>query len=407
MKKLAVLVLVFVCVAVSVFPATEELEIYSYLYENASTLTDQLGIMEAVLTLRMQGAGEFYARAFKNLVTKYPEIRNSRNFTNNDRDAADDLAQILAALIGEERYTSCAADLWTAVGAFANPLVKSEALISLGKLQAKDYIPQIVGLLNQLNRPPAATATADARLALERTAMGAIISMEKFREASGSGGYLAVFFAAAGWYSDRIKNQAMRSLPIIMEDPSEVLSGVIRGPNYPYAAKLLALQIVEAATIASGSKANVALSAYTEGWRSPPNDPRMRLVVQQLRKLSLDMIGRYGTRDNAVYPLLKRSAEDATQAADMAERLAAIKTLGTLATDTSANQLSSQLMQLNGKQQSSTLSRDEIQLIKAIIPALGSTGRASAKPALQSVIALRYPDNEINNLANAALAKLP
>jgi hypothetical protein len=405
MKKLAILVLVFVCVSGAVFPVNEELlEIYSYLYESAPTLTDQLGIMEAVLTMRVPRGGEFYARAFKNLVTKYPEIRNSRTFTATDRDAADDLAQILAALIGEERYTSCAPDLWTAVGAFANPLVKSEALISLGKLQAKEYLPQIVGLLNQLNRPPAANQD---RVALERTAMGAIISMEKFREASGSGGYLAVFFAAAGWYSDRIKSQAMRSLPVIMEDPSRPLSEVIQGPGYPYAAKLLALQIVEAAEIASPSKANVALAAYTEGWRAPPNDPRMRLVVQQLRKLSIDMIGRYGVRSDAVYPLLKKSSEDPTQAVDTAEKLAAIKTLGTLATDTAANQLSSQLMQLNGKQQSSNLSRDEIQLIKAIIPALGNTGRASAKPALQSVVALRYPDNEINNLANAALAKLP
>jgi HEAT repeat protein len=401
MKKLVIFVLIFVCLAGTVFSATEELEIYSYLYDNAATLTDKLGIMEAIVTLRIQGAGEFYARAFNNLVSQYPVIRDSRNFTKTDKDAADDLAQILAALIGEERYTSCAADLWRAVGAFANPLVKSEALISLGKLQARDYLPQIVKVLTDLNRTP----TQD-RLAGERIAMGAIISLEKFREASGSNGYLAVFFAATGWYGDRIRNQAMRSLPVIMTDPSEPLSSVIRGAGYPYATKLLALQTVENATIANASKSNVALSAYTEGWKASTSDPRMRQVLLQLRKLSIDMIRRYGIRNDTIYPLLKRSCEDTTQATDINEKMAAVETLGILHSDEAASILSTQLMLLNGKRQNGNLSADENRLIKAIIPALGETGRPSAKAALQSTLSLNY-DNDVKNLANAALAKLP
>jgi HEAT repeat protein len=399
MKKLAIFVLIFVCLTGVVFSATEELEIYSYLYDNAATLTDKLGIMEAIVTLRIQGAGEFYARAFNKLVSEYPVIRDSRNFTKNDKDAADDLAQILAALIGEERYTSCAGDLWRAVGAFANPLVKSEALISLGKLQAKDYLPQIVKVLTDLNRTP----TQD-RLAGERIAMGAIISLEKFREASGSNGYLAVFFAATGWYGDRIRNQAMRSLPVIMADPSEPLSSVIRGAGYPYATKLLALQTVENATIANESKSNVALSAYTEGWKASTSDPRMRQVLLQLRKLSIDMIRRYGIRNDAVYPLLKRSCEDT--ATDISEKVAAVETLGILHSDEAASILSTQLMMINGKRQNGNLSADENRLVRAIIPALGETGRPSAKAALQSTLSLNY-DNEVKNLANAALAKLP
>jgi HEAT repeat protein len=288
------------------------------------------------------------------------------------------------------------------VGLFANPLVKSEALISLGKLQAKDYLPQIVKVLTDLNRTPTQDRTAG-----ERIAMGAIISLEKFREASGSNGYLSVFFAATGWYGDRIRTQAMRSLPVIMADPSEPLSSVIRGAGYPYPTKLVALQTVESATIANGSKANIALTAYNEGWRgATTNDPRMRQVLQQLRRLSIDMIRRYGVRNDAVYPLLKRSVEDATQATDINEKLVAVETLGTLQADESASILSTQLMLLNAKRQGGNLSGDETRLVRAIIPALGGTGRPSAKPALQSVLSLNY-DNETKNLANTALGKLP
>jgi hypothetical protein len=63
-------------------------------------------------------------------------------------------------------------------------------------------------------------------------------------------------------------------------------------------------------------------------------------------------------------------------------------------------------MLLNAKRQGGNLSRDEDRLVRAIIPALGGTGRPSAKPALQSVLSLNY-DNEVKNLANTALTKLP
>jgi HEAT repeat protein len=82
--------------------------------------------------------------------------------------------------------------LWKTVESFANPLVRAEALSSLGKVQAVDFIPQVVQLLSDLNLDPGRDPMVN-----EQVAYGAVISLEEFKDNSG---YLPVFFVSIGWY---------------------------------------------------------------------------------------------------------------------------------------------------------------------------------------------------------------
>jgi hypothetical protein len=376
-------------VAVFSFAASEELDMYTYLYNAALTHEDQLALLQNVAELKLSGAGEFYARALHSLVLDYSNIKSA-----TEKEFADEQAMILSELLGNEKYTAAAADLWRVAESFPTPLVKSEALMALGKIRATAFLPQVIKVLHDLNLAP----TSD-RLNGERIAFGAIIALEKYQDISG---YPEVYFASTGWYSDRIKSQALRSLPIISADPAPPMIQIIQSSGYAYAIKLAALQNIESSSVSNQSKASVAIAAYTEGWRASTNDVQLRMNLARMRKMAMDMINRYGTDNDAVYPLLDRSYKEGI---DTEERLNAIATLSKLGTDESARRLSAFLMTINQRLQSGTLTATDEQMVRAIIPALGATRRPIGRPALNSVTALNWTP-VVKNLAQDALKQI-
>jgi hypothetical protein len=400
MKRLLAVIALVCCSASIGFAATgaEDLEIYMFLYENSRTVTDQYNIMVVLQTRKLTGAGDFYARAFNRLVNQIPNIQRSAPAV--EKAAADDLAQTLAILLGDEKYAKSAEDLWRAVGAFSSPQVKAESLISLGKLRAAAYLDPIIRVLSDLNAaPPRGRDEADSKGVIAR---GAIIALEKFRDEKG---YLPIFIMSVGGYPERIKELARGTLPIILEDPSELLTEqVIKSSSYAPDVKFVALQTIENAAAPDTSKAAAAVAALSEGWRQTTNDVRQRGQIAQMRKTCIDMIRRYGTTDPTVYPLLERSYKEGL---DDKEKLDSIQCLGVLATDDSAKLLNSSLMVLIGKLQSGSITRAENDMIRAIINAIGVAGRASSRAPLRSLIALDAATNAVKQLANDALAKLP
>jgi hypothetical protein len=337
-------------------------------------------------------------------VVEYPDIK--ARAPTIEKIAADDLAQTLASLVGDEKYSPAAVDLWAIEQASSAPQVKAEALISLGKLRAVEFLPQVVRELQNLNNaPPSGRDEADSK---GRIAIGAIIALEKYRDPSG---YLPVFFMSVGVYPDRVKAQAARTLTVILEDPSEILTNqVIKSAIYAPSVKFQALQTIENANVAGESKSVAAVASLSEGWRAATNDIRQRTEIGRMRKVSMDMIRRYGSTDPAVYPLIKRSYEEGL---DEEEKLNAIAVLSSLATEDAVRLLTSFLMSINGKLQSGTNNRTDETMIRAIIPAIGNAaanisgqGRESAKATLRSVNNLSWT-GAVKTLANDALQKLP
>ena len=389
MKKIIFLLMLFVAAGAFCFAGTEEVDVYAYLYNASLTNSAQLDILQSMAEAKLTGAGEFYAKALRRLVSEYKNIRSV-----TEKNAADDQAMILSALLGAEKYTQAAPDLWLVVEAFSSPLVKAEALMALGKIRATTYLPQVIRVLNSTNAAP----TAD-RLTGERIAFGAIIALEKYQDSSG---YLPVFFAANGWYSNRIKDQAKKSLPLIAQDPTPFMLDVVKGAGYDYPTKYSALQTIEASGVDSQKKVSVAVAALSEGWRGSSNDVQLRTTLANMRKLSIDMINRYKTDDEAIYPLLERSY---VQGFDTQEKLYAIAALASQGTDESARRLSKFLMDLNAKRQSGNIRQEDEQMVRAVIPALGQTKRPLGKSALNAVIALDWTP-AVKQLAENAIKQI-
>ena len=387
MRKFIILLLI--CSAtVPCFSGSEEVDVYAYLYRNSTTNSAQLDILQNMAEAKLTGAGEFYASALRRLVSEYSNIKNA-----TEKNAAAEQAMILSALLGAEKYTPAAPDLWLVADGFAEPLVRAEALMALGKIRATTYLPQVIRTLDNLNVRP----TSDP-LNGERVAFGAIISLEKFQDPSG---YLSVFLASAGWYSQRIRNQATKSLPFISKDPTPFMLDVIKNPKYDYPTKLLALQTIDKAVNVDGkNKSEVAVAGLAEGHRGSSNDVKLKGTLADIRKLSLNMINRYKSNDQSIYQLMKRSYLNGH---DTQEKILAINAIASQRNDDAANLLSEFLIALN--QKFPALSREDDQLVREIITSLGKTGRPCARTALNQVAKIDYTGH-IKNLANEALKQI-
>ena len=370
-----------------VFSGTEEVDVYAYLYRTSTTNSAQLDILQNMAEAKLTGAGEFYASALRRLVSEYSNIKNS-----TEKNAAAEQAMILAALLGAEKYTPAAADLWLVVDGFAEPLVRAEALMALGRIRATTYLPQVIRVLDNLNLKP----TPD-RLSGERVAFGAIISLEKFQDPSG---YLSVFLASAGWYSQRIRTQATKSLPFIAKDPSPFMLEVVKNVKYDYATKYLALQTIDKVNVDNKSKAEIAVAALDEGHRAVGNDVQMSTILANMRKMALTMINRYRPNDPSIYRLMEKSY---LSGYDLQEKILAVNAISSQRTDEAADTLSRFLIAIN--ERLPAWGRDQDQLIREIIRGLGITGRPRARTALNTVAMNDYTP-AIKNLATEALRQI-
>ena len=389
MKKLVICFILMVAAAAAGFSASEEVQVYEFLYNASPTHSGQLDILQNMAESRLSGAGEFYAKALRKLVGEY---RNIRDVT--EKNAADEQAMLLSALLGAEKYTQAAPDLWLVVDGFTAPLVKAEAMMALGKIRAATYLPQVIRVLESTNAAP----TTD-RLNGERIAFGAIIALEKYADASG---YLPVFFSSIGWYSDRIRSQAAKSLPFISNNPAPYMLEVVKGSAYDYTAKYAALRTIEAARgVDSKEKVSVAVAALSEGWRSATNDVQLRSTLAEMRKMAIGMINRYKSDDEAIYPLLERSYNQG----DIDEKRAAVAALASQGTEEAAKRLSGYLMDLNSRNISGGTTQEGNQMVRLIIPAIGQTGQSVGRQALSAVSASGWT-NAVIALANNALKQL-
>jgi HEAT repeat protein len=395
MKRYTVIFMVYF--AAALFAQSDEMTMWNGLYDGADTVAGKLEILQQVAASKPSGSTELFARALDQLVKEYPDIRDK-----NELVAADQSAILLSQALGEAQYADAAPSLWFVVQSFQGtqdaPLAKSDALVALGKIKSERYLPQVAQLLRDLNaRPP---QDRNTQIQNERIAYGAIIALENYKDPAG---YLAVFFASTGWYSERIKNQASVSLPLIIDDPTDPLNEVVTSPGYSYEIKHLALRTEERSQAPDASKAKVALSALTEGWKASTSDVHLRNELSQMRKLSISMIRRYGIDDAAVYPQLDNSYK---RGIDMQEKLDTVRALGALGTEDAARLLASYVSDLHQRRQANSFTRDDESLIREVIPALGQTKKSLGRPVLLLVQNSAAWTNAIKNLAAQAIAEL-
>jgi len=390
-----------VTVAVLAFAAPgDSVEVYELHYDAVSKndvvspQASQLVILQEMAKEQPSGATEFYARALRKLVGEYTDIKGT-----NEKKAADEKAIILASQLGAAKYAPAAQDLWLVAkdpNGFNEPMARAEAMMALGNIPATAYIPQIIRILESMNLKPQPN-----RLAGERVATGAIVALERYKDPSG---YIPVFMASIGWYSDIVREQAAKSLAIIADDPSSFMLEVVSKPSYKPYDKYSALQSIEASKADNKKKVEVAVEALKQGWLlGSTKDVQVRKTLVDMRMLSINMINRYKTDNQAVYPLLERSSTDKNSSMD--EKFSAIAALASQGTPEGAKRLASILDGLNRQRMRNNINQEDEQLVRAVIPALGQSGASEGKPSLAAVGSSNWPP-AVKTLADEALKQL-
>jgi HEAT repeat protein len=296
-------------------------------------------------------------------------------------------------LIRKEGYAEAAPDLWRVVTIFSDPLVKAEALMALGELQATDYLPYVIRILRNLNVAPTLDPEGE-----ERLAYGAIVSLEKYQDPSG---YVPVYVAAlpSSWYSKRIKEQANKSLSAMSDDPTPAIIEVIKGAEHDFHMKYTILQAVQASEdLDDEKKSEIAVEALAEAWKLPTNYVANSAIVASLRGLAISMIAEYGVSEDSgddgeesdegqIYRLLDKSY---IYGFDIYEKSNAVDALATLGTDEAAEQLAQYLMEMNVRRQLNLINADDDRIVRELITAVGKTKSSKGKAAVMAVRAFDW-----------------
>jgi HEAT repeat protein len=393
MKKFAVslIFMIFIGGSVTLF-ADAELDGYISVYDSQATTVSKLAALQEIISEGEPDLPAFCAYVLNKLLADYAGISGMLEL-----GAADSIARITTERLGDAKYLEAAPDIWQTVNTFSNSQVRSAALIALGKMKAFAYLSPTIRILEDLNIHP----SSEDRQNAEQLAYGAIVALENFGD---SAGYVPVYFASQGWYSERIKRQARISLEKIPADTSDPLIAVIRNPGYSYNDKVDALNSIDASSAPKEKKAEAAAAGLSEGWRSSTSDIRMRANLAGLRKKAIVMIGQYGAAggDTGVYQLLDRSYQEGY---DEEEKTDAVKALSALSSAESIRLLSSYLMAMNVKLQNNTLTQADDRMVREIISALGATRKPNARVALHTVASANWP-HAIKQLAEEALRNI-
>lgn len=379
-------VVVSLVVGVSAY-ASEELDLYTWLYEQSVSVYEQYSIIKTVSDLNIGDTGSLYADALTNLNSQYASLK-----TNSEKSTANSLAKLLCLELGALKYENAAGELWRLAQLISDPAVRGEALTAIGRVRSVEYLPQLIQILNGLNLK-APINRSDA----EKVAYGAIMGLEKYRLVEV---YEPVFYAANAWYSKPVKDLAKQVLPGIVDDPLEPLTNIIKKGNYE--TKRLALETMYLSKAPVESKAQLAAFAYKDGWSQVATTKQDQNLLSQYRKDAMAQLVEFGIPDEVV-PLLDRSYKEGL---DIGEKLNAIAALSKSASDDSTALLVKYLSDMNARRKADVVTQLDERIVRALIPALGRTGKAAARPQL-SAIAFMGWQPAVVKLAEDALKNIP
>jgi HEAT repeat protein len=366
-----------------------ELQTYLTMYEGSTSWLEKQAILREVTAESPAGVEQFYAAVLHSMFNTYSSIRGPQ-----DLNIADSIAKITVEKLGEAKYTAAAGDINKVVTTVKDSVVRSSAMIALGTMQAKEYLPQVIQILQDTNN----LSVSQNRQPYEQLAYGAIVALDRFQDESG---YLPVFFASRGWYGDWVKNQARESLPKISAEPWDLLISVITSPAYTVDNKRTALQVLDESSAGNSKKSEAASAGLAQTWTVTGSNNLERENIKDLRKASIKMLSKYGVEADSSYNLLER----AYNGGDTDEKRTVIEALSVLANSPSVTLLSRFLEALNVKLRDSTLSNSDRAMVQALITALGRTGNKEARPALNSILSQDWT-SAIKQQARASLQKI-
>ena len=373
MKRIFIAIVAFF-IGMSVFPQDTAFFMGEFTREDG-TFTERLATLEAVRNSGFTGLGDFYHEALKFFLLRMPDVKSK-----TEQDAAEKAAIILCTGLGAEKYSAAAAEIWQVVDMF--DIVKNvndanamqTALITLGQVNAQEFVPHIVQRLNNFNTQT--ITQPEARRRTQIAVIGCIRALEALHDIRG---YRPVFFVLVGGYDPAVRDIAATALPNITEDPGEVIIEIINDASSNPQIKLMAWREMLRTRAEAPSKAKVAAVALATGWTYATTNKNYQTNLREMRKGAIKAIEQYGASDDSVYDYLEKSYSNnfINISPDYDEIEATLNALAALKTDKAVDLLYKFLRELHARRRNGPWARKERLLFEQVVSSIGKTGTKS------------------------------
>jgi len=396
LKKIPLcLVVLFMCAQTAA--ADEITAVWARLYERARTLPQKQQIMMNIVEQHNRDMIPVMTDALDQ------EIRSFRNTSGiTQKRMQIDLMTVIVRELGRLKAAESDAVLMETVRITKDPILKGEAVLSLGKTGARQYSDQLALMLRNLNFNMDGIQNQREN---EIEAYALVRALELLRSESG---FEPVFFASLGWYSTQsgVKERARRALVVMVDDPSEQLSSILlNNINYEY--KLAALEAEEKSTAPEDRKAELAASGLDEGLKYSPKNLAEKGQLKTLRLYAMEMMKKYPEPDDpgllqnmrrmvALYQGDRVFQED--------EMITLMETMGTFKGEDTARILSDFLEYYNLRRDAGP--PDSYRIVKSLIQALGTVGHRAGLEELTMVSISDSWEASVKREASAAIEKI-
>jgi hypothetical protein len=363
--------------------ANETVRVYGIIMESAETVQQRYAVALSMAALNDPGAAIYALDALDWVLANRSTIR-----PGSDREVYERLTQVLVKSLGDWRYTNAASSVMRVVDDSPDPLTRSEALIALGSMRATEYAGKIALLLRDLNLAPVADRDAG-----EKLAYGAILALERMRSPLG---FAPLFFASEGWYSRRVREQAERSLPLVLDDPTDAVVEIIEKESLER--KIRAFELLMRSKAAGENKLRTAAMALSRGITLSPRNRAEETLLSDLRVRSMNALVTFGDRSGNS----ATNFNEAYRIGGLDEKLVALRAMGATRSVESARFLRDIILDLDGVHRRGLVDNTRETLMRAALQNAAVNANKELAPALQAVILNQGWSGGILNLAATA-----
>ncbi len=368
MKRLICLAVAILAVSTTGLWADEETEVYRQIYLGAEGLQQKYAAALNLIELKDRSVAPVLSEALGEL------MRTQNNYLEpSEKEAFARTVRMLAVALGDYKYDDAAPFLWTLVQQVREPLARADALIALGKMRATAYAERIALMLRNFDIAPGPDKEAD-----EKVAYGCIIALEKLKDPRG---FMPVFYATDAWYTQRVRQQAERSLPNITADPTDAIMELIR--NETSERKIAALKQNAISQAGQDRKIQAAMLALSTGHLNLARDRTEAKNLGDLRKLALRSLMAFKATGPEEVDLALKSFNDGF---DDEERLLGLQALGLNGTDTAATALRDLILKMDRDQKAGITDEVRNRMAKAAIENAAITKNRILRPALLAIV---------------------
>jgi len=395
-KGLFLLLLVF-GLCIQSLSANEVSAVWTRLYARARTLPQKQQIMMNIIDQHNRDMVPVLTEALDQ------ELRNLRNTAGlTDKAMQIGLMTMVVKELGRLKAGESRDLVMETVRAVQDPLLKGEAILTLGKIGAREYEEELSLMLRNLNFN---MDDIENQRQNEIAAYALVRALQRMRSEAG---YEAVFFASLGWYSPQsgVRQRAEEALVSMVDDPSPMLLAIILN-NKDYPNKLAALRAEELSIAPEDKKAELAAAGLDEGLKYSPKNLTERGQLKALRLYAMGMLKKYPRPEDPgllgnMNRIIKLYQSD--RVFDEDEMITLMETMGTFEGREPASILSDFLAYYNLRRDAGP--PDSYRIVKSLIQALGTIGDIAGLEELTMVTISESWEASVRRDATSAIEKI-